>query len=98
SLAESLYFSNIDNTFNDKIKLIGDKNKELENLTNNFNKKFGEKDEEGLTDAERKEMDSILKKLDDIQVEIENLQTDQTASLEKWQQQIAQAKQRLGIK
>lgn len=98
SLAESLYFSNIDKTFNDKIKLIGDKNKELENLTNNFNKKFGEKDEEELTDAERKEMDSILKKLDDIQVEIENLQTDQTASLEKWQQQIAQAKQRLGIR
>lgn len=98
SLAESLYFSYIDKTFNDKIKLIGDKNKEQEKLTNDFNKKFGEKDEEELTDAERTEMDSILKKLDAIQVEIEKLQTDQTASLEKWQQQIAQAQQRLGIK
>jgi len=97
SLAESLYFSNIDKTFNDKIKLLGDKSKDQENLTNDFNKKFGEKDEEELTDAERTEMDAMLKKLDAIQGEIEKLQTEQAASLDKWQQQIEQAKQRLGI-
>ncbi len=96
-LAERLYFNNIDKTFNDKIKLLGDKSKEQENLTNDFNKKFGEKDEEELTDAERTEMDAMLKKLDAIQGEIENLQKDQAASLENWQLQIAQTKLRLGI-
>ena len=98
SLAESLYFSNIDKTFNDNVKLLGDKSKEQENLTTDFNKKFGEKDEEELTDAERTEMDSMLKKLEGIQGEIEKLQTDQTTSLAKWQQLVDQAKQRLGIK
>ena len=97
-LAERLYFNNIDKTFNDKIKLLGDKNTEQENLTNDFNKKFGEKDEEELTDAERTEMDAMLKKLEAIQGEIEKLQTEQAASLDKWQQQIAQTKLRLGIK
>jgi len=97
SLAESLYFSNVDKTYNDKVKLLGDKGKEQENLTNDFNKKFGEKDEEELTDAEITEMDSMLKKLEAIQGEIEKLQTEQAASLEKWQQLIAQTKQRLGI-
>jgi len=97
-LAERLHFNNIDKTFNDKVKLLGDKSKEQENLTNDFNKKFVEKDEEDLTDAEKTEMDSMLKKLETIQGEIENLQTDQAASLAKWQQMIAQAKQRLGIK
>lgn len=98
SLAESLYFSNVDKTYNGKIKLLGDKDKEQENLTNDFNKKFGEKDEEELTEAEITEMDSMLKKLDAIQGEIEKLQTEQTASLDKWQQQIDQTKQRLSIK
>jgi len=97
-LAERLYFNNIDKTFNDKVKLLGDKSKEQENLTNDFNKKFGEKDEEELTDAERTEMDTMLKKLEALQGEIEKLQADQAASLDKWQQQIDQAKQRLGIK
>jgi len=97
-LAERLYFNNVDKTFNDKVKLLGDKSKEQENLTNDFNKKFGEKDEEELTDAERTEMDSMLKKLEAIQGEIEKLQIEQAASLENWQQQIDQAKQRLGIK
>ena len=98
SLAESLYFSSIDKTFNDKVKLLGDKSKEQENLTNDFNKKFGEKDEEELTDEEITEMDSMLKKLDAVQAEIEKLQTEQAASLEKWQQMIDQTKQGLGIK
>ena len=97
SLAESLYFSNIDKTFNDKVKLLGDKSKEQENLTNDFNKKFGEKDEEDLTDEERTEMDSMLAKLEGIQGEIEKLQTDQAESLERWQKLVDQAKLRHGI-
>lgn len=97
TLAESLYFSNIDKTFNDTVTLLGDKSKEQETLTNDFNKKFGEKDEEDLTDEEIEEMDSILKKLEGLQGEIEKLQTDQTASLAKWDSMITQTKQRLGI-
>ena len=96
-LAERLYFNNIDKPFNDKVKLLGDKSKVQENLTNDFNKKYGEKDEEDLTAAEKTEMDAMLKKLEAIQAEIEKLQTEQAVSLEKWNQQIAQAKQRLGI-
>jgi hypothetical protein len=42
-------------------------------------------------------MDSMLKKLESLQPEIDKLQTEQAASLAKWQQLVDQAKQRLGI-
>ena len=42
-------------------------------------------------------MDSMLAKLEGLQSEIEKLQTEQAASLEKWQKLVDQAKLRLGI-
>lgn len=97
NLAQQLYFNYKDKTYNEKVKQLGEKSKELENLTNEFNKKFGEKDEEDLTEAEKTEMDSMLEKIEGLQKEIETIQAEQAASLEKFEQLVEQTKKRLGF-
>lgn len=97
SLAEQLYFNYKDKTYNEKVKQLAEKGKELEALTKDFNNKFGEKDEEDLTEAEKTEMDSMLKKIEQLQADIEKLQEEQTAALDKFKQLVEQTKQRLGI-
>ena len=97
SLAEQLYFNNKDKTYNEKVKQLGDKSQELESTTKAFSDKFGEKDEEDLTEAEKTEMDSMLKKIEDLQAEIGKLQQETTTALEKFQQLVDLTKQRLGI-
>ena len=62
-----------------------------------FNDKFGEKDEEDLTETEKTEMDSLLKKIEGLQAEIGQLQQETTTALEKFQQLVNLTKQRLGI-
>lgn len=97
SLAEQLYFNNKDKTYNEKVKQLGDKSQELESTTKAFNDKFGEKDEEDLTETEKTEMDSLLKKIEGLQAEIGQLQQETTTALEKFQQLVNLTKQRLGI-
>jgi len=97
SLAQQLFFNNKDKTYNENVKQLGDKGQELESTTKAFNDKFGEKDEEDLTEAEKKEMDSMLKKIEALQGEIQKLQENTEASLARWQQLVDQTKQRLGI-
>ena len=97
SLAESLYFSYKDKTYNDKVKLLGDKSTELETLTEEYNKKYGE-DEKEMTEEEEAEMNAMYTKIQGVQKEIEDIQAEQTASLDKFKAMVEQAKQRLGIK
>ena len=96
-LAESLYF-NLKPEYNDKVKALQAKSKSLEQLTNTFNDKFGEKDEEDLSDAEIKEMDSILAKIESEHKAIEKLQEEQQVTLAAFNQLIEQTKQNLDIK
>jgi hypothetical protein len=96
-LAESLYF-NLNPEYNDKVKTLQAKSKNLAQLTNTFNDKFGEKDEEDLSDAEIKEMDSILAKIESEQKSIEKLQEEQQVTLAAFNQLIEQTKQNLDIK
>ncbi len=96
-LAESLYF-NLKPEYNDKVKALQAKSKNLEHLTNTFNDKFGEKDEEDLSDAEKKEMDSILAKIESEHKAIEKLQEEQQITLAAFNQLIEKTKQNLNIK
>ena len=95
--AQGLYFSQ-NPEYNEKIKAVQTKNKTLEDLTNSFNNKFGDKDEEDLTDSEKKEMEKTLSRIDSLQKEIEKIQAEQQSFLGKFEQLISQKKQELGIK
>ncbi|UCC40993.1 MAG: hypothetical protein JSV96_06055 [Candidatus Aminicenantes bacterium] len=97
-LAENLFFvANKDLKYNEKVKELVDRNKKLGELTNAFNDKFGEKDEEDLTDNEKKEMKTILANIDAEKKAIEKLDTETKAALEKFKTLIERTKRRLGI-
>ena len=99
SLAENIFFftANKDLKYNEKVQEISAKSKKIEELTNSFNQKFGEKEEEDLTDEEKKEMKSILSQIDAEQKAIERLQKEQAAALGKFNALIEDTKIRLGI-
>ena len=97
-MAESLYFlSRKDLNYNEKVQQLQESNKKLENLTNTFNNKFGDKEEEDLTDSEKAEMESMLKQIESEQEVIKKLTAETQAALEGFQQLLERAKQRLGI-
>lgn len=96
-LAEGLYF-NQNPQYNEKVKSLLEKGKELENLTNSFNDKYGEKEEEDLSESEKKEMDGMLSRIDTLQKDIEKVQGEQQAELDKFNKKIEATKQKLGVK
>ena len=98
-LAEFLFFTaNKDLKYNEKVKEIQKKNKKQEELTNAFNKKYGEKDEEDLSDAEKKEMEALLAEIESEQKALQKLKADQKAALDKFNKLIEETRQRLGIR
>jgi len=97
-MAESLYFlSRKDLNYNGKVRQLQESNKKLEDLTAAFNNKFGDKEEEDLTDGEKTEMESMLKQIETEQEVIKKLTAETQAALEGFQQLLEKAKQRLGI-
>lgn len=96
-LAQRLFFNHEVPGYNDKIEELSDRDTKLETLTNSFNEKFGEKDEEDLTDAENAEMEKILEQIEAEQKTIEKLQIEQQQALEKFNALVEQTKTRLDI-
>jgi tetratricopeptide (TPR) repeat protein len=97
-MAESLYFlSKKELKYNENVQELQQRTKKLEELTNTFNNKFGDKEEEDLSDGEKGEMESILKQIDAEQEAIKRLEAATQAALEGFQQLIDRTKQRLGI-
>ena len=97
-MAESMYFhSKKDLKYNEKVQQLQQRSKKLEDLTNAFNNKFGEKEEEDLTNGEKNEMESILKQIDTEQEAVKRLEAETQAALEGFQQLLEKTKQRLGI-
>lgn len=98
SLAEHVFFSmNSELDYNQKVQEIQDKNKKLEDLTETFNKKYEDKAEEDLSDAEKKEMNKILASIEAEQKAIQKLEGEQKAILDKFNSLIEETKKRLGI-
>jgi tetratricopeptide (TPR) repeat protein len=96
-LAQRLFFNHEVPGYNEKIKDLSDKGEKIEILTKSFNDKFGEKNEEDLTDAEKAEMEKILKQIEAEQKAIEKLQVEQKQALEKFNALVEATKTRLGI-
>jgi hypothetical protein len=96
-MAEGLYFLHHPE-YNQKVQALQAKGKELEQLTNTFNSKFGDKTEEDLSEAEQREMKSLLAEIEAAQAAVQQLQSEQQAALEKFNLLVEQTKQRLGVK
>ncbi len=94
--AEGLYFSN-KSSYNDKVKELSAKAEELEKITTTFNEKFGEKNEEDLTDKEKKQVEDMRKEIASLQADINKIQEEQKAELDKFNALIEQIKKKLGI-
>ena len=98
-LAESIFFTSDRNTkYNQNVKALQRLSKGLEDLTNKFNKKFGEKDEEDLSDAEKKEMDNMLKDIEFEEKDIQKIEAEQKIVLEEFNKLIEETKKRLGVR
>ena len=97
-MAESLYFlSKKDLKYNENVQELQQRSKKLEDLTNTFNDKYGEKEEEDLSDGEKSKMESMLKQIDAEQEAIKRLEAETQAALQGFQQLLEKTKQRLGI-
>jgi tetratricopeptide (TPR) repeat protein len=97
-MAESMYFnSKKDLKYNEKVQQLQQRSKNLENLTKAFNDKFGEKEEEDLTNGEKSEMETMLKQIEAEQEAVKKLEAETQAALEGFQQLLEKTKQRLGI-
>jgi DNA-binding transcriptional regulator YiaG len=70
----------------------------MEDLTNKFNKKFGEKDEEDLTDAERRDMKDMLKEIEFEEMDIKEIRAEQQVVLDEFNRLIQATKTRLGVR
>jgi tetratricopeptide (TPR) repeat protein len=97
-MAESLYFlSKKDLKYNENVQELQQRSKKLEDLTKDFNDKYGEKEEEDLSDGEKSKMESMLKQIDAEQEAVKRLAAETQAALQGFQQLLEKAKQRLGI-
>ncbi len=79
-LAEGLYFSQ-NPQYNQVVKNIQTKGKSLEQMTNTFNSKYGDKEEDDLSDAEKKEIETLLANIKKAEKDIEGLQAQQQSEL-----------------
>lgn len=97
--AENLFFvNNKDLKYNETVAAIQERNKKIDDLTKAFNAKFGNKDEEDLNDAEKKEMKQLLADIEAERKVVEKLQAEQSMAIAKFNQLLEQTKARLGIK
>ncbi|MDH4218910.1 MAG: hypothetical protein OEY18_06715 [Candidatus Aminicenantes bacterium] len=98
-MAESLYFlSKKELKYNEKVQELQQRTKNLEELTTAFNQKFGEKEEEELSDSEKKEMKDMLKQIEAEQETLKKLEAETQAALAGFQSLLDKTKQRLDIK
>jgi tetratricopeptide (TPR) repeat protein len=98
-LAETLFFlSNKEVKYNETVTEIQARSKKIEDLTATYNTKFGGKDEEDLSDAEKKEMKGLLASIDTEKKALEKLKIEQNMAIAKFNKLLEDTKQRLGIK
>jgi tetratricopeptide (TPR) repeat protein len=98
-LAESLYFTfNKDLKYNETVRDIQKKNKELEDLTKDYNKRFGEKEDEELSDTDKRMMRIMEQDIEVLQKDVEELLLKQKSALAQFNKLIDEAKRRLGAR
>ena len=98
-LAETLFFlNNKELRYNETVTEIQAKAKKIEGLTKNYNDKFGNKEEDDLSNTEKAEMESMMAEIEFENKELEKLQSAQNMAIAKFNKLLEDTKQRLGIK
>ncbi len=98
-IAENLFFlSDKNSKYNETVAQIQQKNKQVEELTKAYNAKFGGKDAEDLTSAEKAEMESMLAEIEGVKKEIDKLQASQAGTVAAFNKLLEETRQRLGVK
>jgi len=98
-LAETLFFlNNKELRYNETVTEIQARGKKIEELTETYNTKFGNKDEEDLSDSEKSEMKSLLASIEAEKKVLEKLQSEQNMAIAKFNKLLDDTKARLGIK
>jgi hypothetical protein len=97
NMAESLFFTmNKDLKYNETVLAIQSKVKELEELTQIFNERFGGKSEEELSEKDKKRLQDMKAEIEALQAEIEKLKKQQDTAISKFNQLVEETKRRLG--
>lgn len=97
SLAENLFFSS-DTNWNRRVKEIQDRNKKIEEIVKTYNTKFEGKNEDELSESQKKEMKALQDKIEIEKKSIQNLEAEQKTMIDKFNRLIEETKQRLGVK
>ena len=98
-LAETLFFlNNKELKYNETVTEIQAKNKKIEELTGAYNTKYGNKDEEDLSDSEKAEMKAMLANIEAEKKALDKLQSEQNMAIAKFNKLLDDTKLRLGIK
>ncbi|MBC7362537.1 MAG: tetratricopeptide repeat protein [Candidatus Aminicenantes bacterium] len=96
-MAEGLFFTmNKDLKYNETVLEIQNKVKELEELTQIFNERFGNKNEEELSERDKQKMKDMLAEIEAKKAEIEKLKKQQESAIAKFNQLVEETKRRLG--
>ncbi|MEW5902096.1 MAG: hypothetical protein AB1715_11585, partial [Acidobacteriota bacterium] len=98
-LAETMFFlSNKELKYNETVTEILASSKKIEELTKAYNAKFGNKDEEDLSDSEKAEMKTMLAAIEAERKVLEKLQSEQNMAIAKFNKLLEETKTKLGIK
>lgn len=98
-LAESLFFNfNKDLKYNETVRNIQKKNKELEDLNKDYYDRFGKKEDEELSDTDKRMMKIMEQDIEALQKEVEGLSLKQKAALDQFNKLIEETKRRLGVR
>ena len=98
-LAETLFFlNNKELKYNETVTEILAKGKKIEELTGAYNTKYGNKDEEDLSDSEKAEMKAMLANIEAEKKALDKLQSEQNMAIAKFNKLLDDTKLRLGIK
>jgi tetratricopeptide (TPR) repeat protein len=98
-LAQGLFFNTArkDLRYNEKVKLFAENGQKLQQKTESFNAKYGEKAEDDLSDKEKREMEIMLAEITELQESTNKLEGEAQAALAQFNQLIEQTKKTLGI-
>jgi len=99
ALAENLFFTtNKEIKWNELVTQITDVNKKLDEMTKTYNDKFGDKEEEALSAADKKEMKRLLDGIEAEKKKLEPLKTKQQKVIDQFNKLLSETKARLGIR
>ncbi len=95
--AQSIYFHNGEGAnYNALVSKIQEHNKAVEQLTKNYNERFGDKNPDELRGSERNTMRKLQEAIEEEKAAIAKLQAEQQSYMDRFNQLVAQAKSKLG--